>query len=78
MSAFDIFLLLCIHCLGVNRLNLLELIISAKERVSILSLKMLDCCFESQRTVQRVGLQEAIVNFEEIDLIPVEKGVCEV
>ena len=41
-ATFDIFLLLCINCLSVCLLNLLELIISAEESVPILGLKVLD------------------------------------
>jgi hypothetical protein len=53
-------------------LNLLELIVSAEKLVPVLSLKMLDGRVKSQRAVEGVSLQEAIVNFEEIDLILVE------
>lgn len=71
-TALDIFLLLCINCLSVCVLNLLELIISAEKLVPVLSLKMLDGRVKSQWAVKGVSLQEAIVNFEEIDLILVE------
>jgi len=71
-AALDIFLLLCINCLSVSMLDLLELIVSAEERVAVLGLEVLDGRFESQGAVERVSLQEAIVNFEEIDLILVE------
>ena len=71
-AALDIFLLLCINCLSVSMLDLLELIVSAEERVAVLGLEVLDGRFESQGAVERVSLQESIVNFEEIDLILVE------
>ena len=71
-AALDIFLLLCINCLSVSMLDLLELIVSAEERVAVLGLEVLDGRLESQGAVERVSLQEAIVNFEEIDLILVE------
>jgi hypothetical protein len=71
-AALDIFLLLCINCLSVSVLDLLELIVSAEERVAVLGLEVLDGRLESQGAVERVSLQEAIVNFEEIDLILVE------
>ena len=71
-AALDIFLLLCINCLSVSMLDLLELIVSAEERVAVLGLEVLDGGLESQGAVERVSLQEAIVHFEEIDLILVE------
>ena len=71
-AALDIFLLLCINCLSVSMLDLLELIVSAEERVAVLGLEVLDGGLKSQGAVERVSLQEAIVNFEEIDLILVE------
>ena len=71
-AALDIFLLLCINCLSVSMLDLPKLIVSTEERVAVLGLEVLDGRFESQGAVERVSLQEAIVNFEEIDLILVE------
>ena len=41
-ATFDIFLLLCINCLGMCLLDLLELLISAEKTVPILTLKVFD------------------------------------
>ena len=72
--------MLRIHCLGMCVLDLAELVVSAEETVAISALEALDGGVNNtaKRRVEGACLEEAIVNFEEIDLVLEEKRVGKV
>lgn len=75
---FDGLLLLGDDGLVVSGLNLAEQVVPPEKAVGVASLEVLDGGVDAGESgVKGAGLQEAIVNFEEIDLVLVEEGVGE-
>lgn len=60
-------------------LDLAELVVSAEETIAVSALEALDGGVNtSKRRVEGACLEEAIINFEEIDLVLVEERVGKV